>query len=151
MAATAEAAFAATSEAHPGQISGTLPPKAPVYQRAIARFISDSLSKSVDYDVHWVAVVAEDSVAESPVRPWTQALADSELVVSVMQGHSEGMLLHVLAMPNRYKPDQVEALWRIKLLCGHDRAFDAARDLSKLLRSAEFEAVTTPHVQAELG
>lgn len=119
----------------------------PITLREIARFIQEDLSKCDEHNLHWVAVIDESSVQPVAEALWTQQHADSLLQVVVANGHSEGMLLHVMAQPNRYEPAHLLPLIRVKLLCGHDRAFAAARDLSKLLRSEAFEQLVADRAQ----
>ncbi len=121
--------------------AGAAPEPAPISLREIGREIERHLNLVTENDVHWVAVIGEDSVQRNPTKAWTQTHADSILQVAVSQGHSEGHLLYVQSMANRYEPSQVESLFRIKLLCGRNQAFLAARDLDKFLQSGDFQTL----------
>lgn len=112
----------------------------PVYLRDIARALEKKLYAQQDTSLHWVAVVGEDSVQPKPEKTWH--FNDSMVVISVGQGHSEGTLVYVHAQKDRYKPDQLIALFRIKLLCSPKAAFAEARVVFEFFDSQEFEEMT---------
>jgi len=113
----------------------------PLYLRDIGRAISDELQKDSANDVHWLAVTGENSMDPHPTRVWTEGLADSVLQVAVRRGNSEGMMLYVQALSDRYDVDKVETIFSIKLLCSQNQSHLAARDLTRFLESKEFEAL----------
>ena len=108
--------------------------------RTIANALRTHLLADPENDLHWVQVIGEDSLAPDVLR-WGPDLAASLLNVTVADGFSEGMLLYVYAQRNRYEPDQVRAIFRVKLLCGMRRAFDAARQTKEFLDLAAFAAL----------
>lgn len=107
----------------------------PAYLRQLGQLIERHLFKG-ETSLHWVAVVGEDSVQKIPERMW--AHDDHLLLVTVAPGHSEGALLYVNAQANRYKPEAIEPLFRIKLLCGPHAAFDEAKAVWDCINSKEF-------------
>lgn len=117
-------------------------PAKPLALRAIASALTNHLQACPDNDLHWVSVIGEDSVCPTPTRAWNQELRDSLLHVSVSDGWSEGTLLHVYAQRNRYQPELLNPLFRIKLLCGHRRAFVAAGQVWEFLQSPAFAELT---------
>ncbi len=121
----------------------------PIHLREIGGVIQKQLEKSPEHDVHWVTVTGENSMDNEPTRVWTDELANCLLQVAVRQGNSEGMLLYVQALPNRYEPDRLETLFTIKLLCGHDQSHLAARDLGRFLNSSEFESLVAGRAAKE--
>lgn len=120
---------------------GTVP-DAPVYLRDIAHDLERTLLRDPESAVHWVAVVNEPDTFGPPTSLWEHD--DCLLQVSLAQGHSEGMLVYVFAQANRYQPDQLVPLLRVKLLCGVERAL---REIGAIWAyfndSAEFMKVKT--------
>lgn len=112
--------------------------------RTIARALEQYLLRSPDSSVHWISVIGEDNLEPVPKLMWDAVLADSLLQVSVAQGFSEGMLLYVHAQRDRYKPGNVRALFRVKLLCGPHRAFQEASAVWLFFNSTEFESLVSP-------
>lgn len=115
-------------------------PASGIALRSIGHALERHLNCTPEHDVHWIAVVGESNL-EAPRRTWTKGLADSLLMVSVAEGFSEGTLLYVQSQPDRYQPDKLDTLFRIKLLCGWRQAFLAARDTWAFLNSAEFHSL----------
>lgn len=100
-------------------------PNAPVYLRDIATDLERTLSRDPECAVHWVSVVNERGTFGPPTSLWEYD--ECLLQVSLAEGHSEGMLVYVYAQANRYKPEQIVPLLRIKVLCGVERALREIR------------------------
>jgi hypothetical protein len=124
----------------------TTSPQPPITLREIGRAIERKLNLVPEHNLHWVAVIGEDSMVPVAQKLWTQVHADSIVQVAVSDGHSEGTLLYVQALPDRYAPDKIEPLFRIKLLCGRMQAHKAAADLDSFLHSGEFEQLVEGRV-----
>jgi hypothetical protein len=110
-----------------------------VYLRAIAQALEKALQQDPDCAVHWIDVVGERSAFGQPAdeEVWKPEFDDFLVQVGLTQGNSEGMLLYVHVQPDRYKPDGLVALLRIKLLCGVERA---AKELASVHRWFASEA-----------
>lgn len=85
----------------------------PLMARTVARELTQHLELS-NTSVYWVGVVGEDSLQSVPATLWPSN--DPMLNLMLCQGHSEGMLVYVMAQANRYQPEEVTALLRIKML-----------------------------------
>jgi hypothetical protein len=83
--------------------------------RDVARHLTQVLEKA-GTSIHWVGVVGEDSLATDPSVEWPSG--DPIYSIAVQNGFSEGMLVYVYEQKDRYKPEDVRVLLRIKMLCG---------------------------------
>lgn len=117
-----------------------MPKNQPVFLREIKKHLEDHLYKNPENTLHWVNVVGEDSMEPKPTLSWVHS--NSLLQVSIADGFSEGCLVYVHAQADRYKPDQLVALFRIKLLCSAKRAFSEARHIWEFFESSEFGELT---------
>lgn len=88
----------------------------PIPARAVARMLCEHLEKS-DTSVHWVNVAGESSLDVSPKVQWPEE-GDPMFNLMLQHGHSEGMLIHVMAQRNRYKPEEAQPILLIKMLGG---------------------------------
>jgi hypothetical protein len=114
--------------------------KKPVFLRDMAEALEKWLYAQSDTSLHWVAVVDEVSFGKAPTKLWQ--FNDHLLQVAVAQGFSEGSLIYVHAQDDRYKPGQVTALFRIKMLCSAKKAFDEAKFVYAFFESKEFADMT---------
>lgn len=119
------------------------PPKQkdlPVFLRDIGRALEKRLSQQPDTSLHWVAVIGEDSVQAVPTKKWQYN--EAMLQVGVVNGNSEGSLIYVHAQKDRYQPDSLVALFRIKMLCSAKAAFADAKIVYEFFESKEFLEMT---------
>lgn len=83
----------------------------------LARYVAHDLFtvlEKAETSVHWVSVVGEDSIEPKPQILWP---SDNPIYsVAVQHGFSEGMLVYVYAQSNRYEPENVVPMLRIKML-----------------------------------
>lgn len=114
--------------------------KKPVFLRDIGYALEKTMNAQPDTSLHWVAVVGEDSVQRVPTKLWH--FNEEMIQVGVVQGNSEGSLIYVHAQNNRYAPDQVTVLFRIKLLCSAKHAFKEAKVVYEFFESKEFADMT---------
>lgn len=117
-----------------------MPQAKTVFLRDIARALEKALMANTETNLHWVAVVNEDSVTPQPLRKWE--FDDHLIQVSIANGFSEGSLIYVLAQPDRYKPDQLIALFRVKVLCNTQKAFGEGGAIFSFFESKEFAQIT---------
>jgi hypothetical protein len=110
--------------------------------RRISHLLARHLEATPDNDLYWISVIGEDGMDPQPALVWDQDLRDSLLHVSVTNGWSEGTLLYVYAQRDRYKPEQLRALFRIKVLCGYLQAFNTARQVWTYFESANQSAAS---------
>lgn len=132
-----------------GQSSTTPQQRGPLLLRTIARALEKHLYEDPECALHWIAVVGEDSVDPNPTRTWDQVLEDSVLQIAVSDGVSEGRLIYIHGQRDRYAPGAVQPLWRIKVLCGHARAFKEAERVWSWFESPAFVQLKQQHGIAE--
>lgn len=113
-----------------------------VFLRDIARALEKRLYEQPETSLHWVSVVGEDSVHPQPKKQWI--FNDAMIQVGVVNGNSEGSLIYVHAQTGRYAPDQLTALFRIKLLCSAKAAFAEAKVVYEFFESKEFADISAP-------
>lgn len=115
------------------------PPKSKddkVYLRDIGRALEKNIYAQTDTSLHWLAVIGEDSIQPVPTKEWYYN--DALIQVGVVNGNSEGSLIYVQAQKNRYQPELLVPLFRIKLLCSPMAAFAEAKIVYKFFESQEF-------------
>ncbi len=108
--------------------------------RDIARALETALYKIPESSLHWINVIGEDSLQPVPTRDWL--FNESLLQVSIADGFSEGSLVYVHEQKDRYKPDGVTALFRIKFLCSTKNAFAEAKSVYEFFHSKDYLELT---------
>ena len=111
-----------------------------VYLRVIAQALEKALQQGPECAVHWVSVVGERNAFGPPAEEevWKPEFDDCLVQVGLTRGNSEGMLLYVHVQSDRYKPDSLVALLRIKLLCGVERAVKELASVHRWFASEAF-------------
>ena len=104
--------------------------------RQVVRLLVKHISEDKENTLHWADVIGEDSILPVAKLPWTYN--DDLLQISVAQGFSEGCLIYVHAQKSCYKPDEIKALFRIKVLCNAKRAFAEAANVWIFFQSRNF-------------
>jgi len=120
-------------------VTATHAPCGAVYLRTLANALERHLQQKPESAVHWVSVINEADTFGPPSALWQYD--DCLLQVSLAQGHSEGMLLHILAQPKRYEPGNVIPLFRVKVLCGTEHAARELHCIWEFLHSRDFETL----------
>jgi hypothetical protein len=104
------------------------------FAKTVARALEENLI-AAGANVHWVAVVGEDSIDPDPQVLWPNG--DPMFNVMVQHGWSEGTLLYVYAQSDRYRPQDVKPLLRIKMLSGLKAALVEAELVFNFLGTLE--------------
>lgn len=110
-----------------------------VLLRSIGSALTEKLQEQPDSHLQWVAVVGEVGARAVP-REWRYN--DSLIQVGIVNGNGEGCLVYVHAQGDRYQPDVLKALFRIKLLCKPSEAFAEAKLIYEFFESPEFLEMT---------
>ena len=116
------------------------PSNTKVFLRDIGRALEKKLYEYPQSSFHWISVLNEDNVQAVPTREWL--FNDSLIHIGVVNGNNEGCLVYVHAQGNRYQPDLLTTLFRIKFLCNANRVFDEARIVYEFFESNEFFELT---------
>ncbi|UUZ66340.1 hypothetical protein LP417_35610 (plasmid) [Polaromonas sp. P1-6] len=111
-----------------------------VYLREIGQALKAKLYEQPNTHLHWVAVIGEDSVQPEPVKEWY--FNDALIQVGIVEGNGEGCFVYVHVQKDRYFPDHLIALFRIKFLCSATHVFRDAADVFEFFKSKEFLAMT---------
>jgi hypothetical protein len=111
--------------------------------RTVGRALTRHLEVN-NTSIHWINVVGEDSMKNVPEKRWPDN--DPQLNLMLCQGHSEGMLVYVMAQNSRYKPDEAKALLQIKMLGSYATVLSEMAliwqylDQIESLRESEFQS-----------
>lgn len=116
------------------------PAERKVYLREIGRALKAKLYERPNTHLHWVAVIGEDSVQPEPGKEWY--FNDALIQVGIVEGNGEGCFVYVHVQKDRYFPDHLIALFRIKFLCSAAHVFRDAADVFEFFKSKEFLAMT---------
>ena len=114
----------------------------PLMSRTVARALTHHLEAS-NTSIHWVNVVGEDSLKNVAEKRWPDN--DPQLNLMLCQGHSEGMLVYVMAQDSRYRPEEAKPLLQIKMLGGYTTVLSEMAEIWKFMD--RIEGLREPEVQ----
>lgn len=117
----------------------------PLMSRTVARALTRHLEES-NTSIHWVNVVGESSLQNVAEKRWPDN--DPQLNLMLCQGHSEGMLVYVMAQDSRYKPEEAKPLLQIKMLGGYSTVLSEMAEIWKFLD--RIESLREPEVQTNV-
>lgn len=91
----------------------------------LARTVAQAMTRFLERNetsIHWVQVIGEDSLVTKPSKAWP-VVNDPMFNLMIQDGWSEGMLVYIYAQVDRYKPEEVVPVLRIKMLAGRKGVF----------------------------